>query len=464
MRTIALIVVAAAFVMDIVDLTIVNVALPTLQRTLGAGDGAVQWIVAGYATVFAVLLAVGGRLGDIYGYRRMLMIGMAGFSLASLGCGLAPGVKVLIAARLVQAVAAATMLPQIMSIVQRLFLPHERVSALGVFGVLGGTAAVLGPVLGGLIIGGDFFGLGWRPIFLVNVPIGLVLLPIAGRLLPAGRSAHAPVLDIGGVLLIIATAFSLVFPIIQGRALGWPIWCWPLMALSLPFGCLLAVHSRRRIARGQDTLFVPSLLRLHGFALGLAVSMIFQMAIASLLFTLSLTLQNGLGFTPARAALAHIPYALGSTLAIGYLARRLVPRFGARIIIWGGVVMMAGCAALGLELTLLAPGTISVAQLAVPMLLFGIGMGLVGGPLSPIALADVDIALAGAASGLLKTVQEMGGAIGVALIGGLYFALDGSGPERGELFVLAVVAACLATCCLLATRMRMSFGAPALDG
>ena len=457
-RTIALIVVAAAFVMDILDLTIVNVALPTLQRSFGAGNGAVQWIVAGYATVFAVLLAVGGRLGDIYGYRRMLMIGMAGFSIASLGCGLAPDASILILARLLQAAAAAMMLPQVMSIVQRLFLPHERVGALGVFGVLGGAAAVSGPVIGGFLIGANLFGLGWRPIFLINVPIGLVLLPLAGWLLPGGRSHHAPVLDVRGALLVVATAFCLMFPLLQGRSFGWPLWCWLLMGASVVFGSLLVRHSRRCVEQGRDTLFVPSLLRLRDFSLGLVLSMLFQMAIASLLFTLSLTLQIGLGFSPARAALAHIPFAIGSTLAIGYLARRLVSRFGARVIIAGCLSTIAGCALLGAELALLEPGAISVLVLALPMLLLGIGMGLVGGPLTPIALASVDIGLAGAASGLLKTIQEMGGAIGVALLGGLYLSFAGSSSARAEGMVLAAVALCLAACCVIAAQMRRSFG------
>lgn len=221
-RTAALACVAAALVIDILDLTIVNVAIPTLRTRFGASEAAVQWLVAGYAGMFATLLVTGGRLGDAFGYRRMLVIGLALFCLASALCGLAPDPTALVLARLAQGAAAAMVAPQINAVVQLLYPPQERVSALALFGVLGGAAAVCGPVLGGVLLGADLWGLSWRPIFLVNLPVGLAAIIGALVLLPATRAADRPRFDFGGTALVTVTLACALIPLVQGRELGWP--------------------------------------------------------------------------------------------------------------------------------------------------------------------------------------------------------------------------------------------------
>lgn len=417
----AVLIAAVTLVMDILDLTIVNVAIPSLRGFFGADGAVAQWMVAGYATVFAILLATGGRMGDIYGYRRMLMIGMAGFVLASLGCGVAQEARQLIAARLLQGGAAALMLPQVMSLVQILYPPHKRVAILSVFGVLGGAAAVTGPVLGGLIIGADLFGLGWRPIFLINLPVGLLALALAPLCLPTGGSPHAPRLDLPGMALSAMAVLAVMLPLIQGPDLGWPLWCWLSLAAAPLLVLLLARYSRWKMRRDGSALIVPALFQVPAFAHGLAVIVSFEAAVSGLLFTLSLLLQQGLGMSPAQAGLAHVPYAIGASVGIAGLTRRILPKLGARLLGVGALVMGSGVAVLLALLALVPAGLLTPLTLAPVLLAMGLGMGLVVGPLSPLALSEVDTGHAGAASGLLKTVQQLGGAFGVAAAGGLFF-------------------------------------------
>jgi EmrB/QacA subfamily drug resistance transporter len=442
-RSIALVVIALALTMDIIDLTIVNVAIPTIQAQLGAGKAAVQWMVAGYATAFATLLMTGGRLGDIYGYRRMLLIGATGFTAASLLCGLAPDGVSLVVARLTQGMAAAMMVPQIMSLVQILYPPHERAGALGIFGVLGGAAAVGGPIIGGVLIGADLFGLGWRPIFLVNVPVGLLILGVAPAVLPATRSHLAPRIDAAGVGLMSLAAFALLFPMIEGRALGWPGWMFALPPVAALLLAALVIRSRRLEQAGRSSLLPFSLLQNPTLRWGLPLGLIFQAATASLLFVLSILLQEDAGFSSIEVAIAHIPYAIGASIAIGVVARNLLPRFGAQLIFWGCLAMIIGIAALAALLEAVGVAGLTVAILSPVMLVLGLGMGSAGGAMMPVLLADVPIGFAGAASGLLKTVQELGGALGVAVVGSAYFALDGANRAAAQMAATGLIALCL---------------------
>ncbi|NWK98704.1 MFS transporter [Sphingobium lactosutens] len=436
-RSVALAIVAVAMVLDLVDMTIINVAVPTLQAQFGASDTEVQWMVAGYSTIFSLLLITGGRLGDIYGYKRAFLIGVAGFTITSLFCGLAQTPGQLVAARLFQGGAAAIMLPQVMSLTQIMYAPHERMAALGLFGILGGLAAVLGPVIGGLLISADLFGLGWRPIFLINLPIGILAIVMAFKVLPAGRSERRAKLDMVGTLLVMLLLFSLIFPLIQGRDYGWPIWGFALMALGVPIGLALMRYSRARMRRDGSALIVPELFHARAFSFGLATTLIFQLATGGLLFTLALALQRGLGFTPAEVGVAHIPYAFGASFAIGMLSRKALPRYGPVIISWGALLMGTG---LFLLVLLLNQESLVVSQpwlLAPPLLAMGLGMGLVGGPLPPCTLSEVDVGYAGSASGLLKATQQLGAAIGAAAIGTLFFAIQPEADMGGERAVWA---------------------------
>lgn len=449
----ALIVLACALVMDILDLTIVNVAVPTLQSHFGAGETEAQWLVAGYATLFAILLIVGGRLGDILGYKRMFVTGMSGFVLASMACGFAPTPVWLIAGRLFQAVAAAMMLPQIMSIVQHLYTPRERISALGVFSVLGGTAAISGPVVGGLLIGANLWGLGWRTIFLVNVPIGLATVIAASRLLPDIRSTHALRIDVPGMILSMFVLGALMIPLVEGRALGWPLWCVALLAAAPMLAAKLWIYSKRRMARDGSAAIVPDLFHSRSFTLGIILTVAFQIAMAGLLFTLTLAFQQGLGFSAELAGIVHIPHALGAAVGIGFAARKVLPKVGPKLITWGSIVMTSGLVAVVL---LMQAMPLPIFCFFPAMFALGLGMGMVAAPLSQIALSEVDVGHAGSASGMLKSLQESGGAVGVAVLGGLFFTLRDQGSAQGSsLHAFAVVASMIAAILLAVGLMAL---------
>jgi EmrB/QacA subfamily drug resistance transporter len=429
-RTIALAIVATAMVLDLIDMTIINVAVPTLQGRFGASDTQVQWMVAGYSTIFALLLITGGRIGDIFGYKRAFLIGVVGFTLTSLLCGIAANPDQLIVARLLQGAAAAIMLPQVMSLTQIMYPPHERVAALGLFGILGGLAAVLGPVIGGALISANLFGLEWRPIFLINLPVGLIAIYFAIKILPRGRSEHRPRLDMVGTLLVMLMLFLLIFPLIQGRDYGWPLWGFAMMALSVLIALLLARYSLARMKRDGSALIVPDLFHARAFTVGLFTTLMFQTATGGLLFTLALALQRGLGFSAAQVGLTHVPFAFGASFAIGMLSRKALPRFGPIIISWGALLMASSLLAL---LVLLhgqtAPGPY---DLALPLLFMGLGMGLTGGPLPPCTLSEVDVGHAGSASGLLKATQQLGSAIGAGMVGTIFFAIQPESNSAGN--------------------------------
>lgn len=450
----ALAVVACVVFLNVVDVTILNVAIPTIQRELQAGEAAIQWLVAGYASIFGVLIMTGGRLGDIYGYRKVLNAGLAGFVVTSLLCGVATSPETLIAARLAQGAAAALMTPQVSSVVQILYPPRERVAILGIFGVLGGAAAVAGPLIGGLLIEADLLGLGWRMIFLVNLPLGLVLLLAAAKFLPARKSPLAPRLDVAGTLLVTATFGTLLVPIVEGRVLGWPPWCLVLLAVS-PVMLVGTLHySRRRMRRDGSSMLVPGLFADRAFATGIGLATLFQASMAGTLFVLTLALQNGLSFSAGEVGLAHAPFAIGVAAGMGVLARRVLPRIGAALVPIGAAVMGTGLASVAWQIW---SGIDRLLPYFPTMTTMGLGCGMILGSVTPIALSEVDTDYAGAASGTLKSLQEFGGAGGVAVIGGVYLSVSEPGVAATSLSGFAwssgltlVVIVCIA---LLALRI-----------
>lgn len=428
-RMLAVAVIACVMVLELLDMTVLNVALPTLRERFGASAAQLQWMVAGYTTVFALLLVTAGRLGDIVGYKRMLILGMSGFTLASLLCGFAPTPDTLIAARLLQGLAGAMMAPQGTSLIQIMFAPHERMKPLALYGLLGGLATMAGPILGGVIIGADWYGLGWRPVFLINLPIGAATILLALRALPEGRAPDAPALDWVGTALSTAALFALLFPLIQGAHLGWPLWSFAMLAVSPALLWRLWRHSAAQEATGRSPLVVPSLFAVPGFAIGLIVSLLFGIGSTGFFFILPIVMQSGLGLSATESGLVHMPMALMIALGIGFLSRRLLPRLGASMMAIGAVVMAAGICWLAFLVDGAAfgagPGTFYA-----PMALAGFGMGLLIGPLPPSTMSDVDVGHAGAGSGLLKTTQQLGNALGVALIGNLFFMLGGQGGRE----------------------------------
>lgn len=450
----AVAVIACVMVLELIDMTVLNVAIPTLRNDFGASPSHVQWMVAGYTTIFALFLITTGRLGDIFGYKRLLMIGMAGFTLASLLCGLAPSPNALVGARLLQGLTGALMVPQGTSLIQVMFPPHERMKPLALFGLLGGLATMLGPVIGGAIIGADWFGLGWRPIFLVNLPIGLATLAVAYFVLPDGRSDEAPKLDWKGTVLSIATLFSILFPLIQGNRSGWPLWSFIMLAASVPLGWMFVRHTLIRARNAGSNLIEPAVLQVPAFRVGLSVTLLFQIACTGFIFILPITLQSGLGLSATDSGLAHLPMAMAIALGIGFLSRRLLPRLGTRMITFGCVIMAAGIFCVGLAAQ--AQAGSSPSPFYLPMFLTGFGMGFVIGPLPPCTLSDVDVAHAGAGSGMLKTTQQFGAALGVALIGNFFFTLGGD--LKGEAIIdaylktLVVIALLILVAGLMALR------------
>jgi EmrB/QacA subfamily drug resistance transporter len=419
-RNIALIVVALAFVMDLLDNTIVNIAIPSIQSNLGASYSAIQWLIAGYSLAFAVLLITGGRLGDVVGYKKMFLIGVAGFTIASLLSGLAWDTNVLIAARLVQGAFAALMVPQVMSLMQVMFKPAERGSVMGMFGALAGVAASLGPVIGGILINANIAGLDWRPIFLINIPVGIFALIAAARYLPEGKSPHPLKLDIVGTLLIIIALFLIVFPLIQGRELGWPLWTFALMVAAIPFFFLFGWWQKVKERKDNSPLAVPGLFKIKTFVTGLVINLVFEGAMLGVFLPMTLLLQVGLGYSVIKAALTGLPIAFGISLTMIFLSQRIIKKIGRYTMPLGTVIMATGLTTIFLFLNHSGLNT-QPWEFIPGMFLTGMGMALVMTPMFSIVLADVDPKNAGSASGIMNAVQQLGGAIGVALIGVVFF-------------------------------------------
>ena len=444
-RSLAFATIMLAFTIDVVDSTIVNTAVPVIQTDLGVGSNAIQWIVASYFMSFAVLLIAGGRLGDLFGYRRMFLIGVTSFTAASMACGLAATAEQLVLARLLQGATAAIMAPQVMALVQVMYAPVERVGRLAAFGVVGGLAAILGPVLGGLLIAIDVAGLGWRSIFLINAPIGVAAVIAGWFLLPSGRSPHPLRIDAGGTLLLFLTLTTLLIPLIQGREAGWPWWCFGLIGVSVVAGGVFWRHQLRRAARAGSALIAPELFAERCFSLGLATTLLFATASTGFLLTFSLTLQHGLGYTPLSAALLHVPFGLGVMAGISQIGRKMLPLHGKRVPMAGAAIMAPACVAVALAVGAGWPP----AMLSALLLVAGIGMGTLAGPLPPITLARVDRGHAGVAGAMHKAVQQVGGAFGGAVIGTLYFQTTGD-TALPDLFQRAFTPASLAVGALLA--------------
>ncbi|QQG51163.1 MAG: MFS transporter [Candidatus Saccharibacteria bacterium] len=419
-RTIALVVVALAFVMDLLDTTIVNIAIPSIQSGLGASFASIQWMIAGYALAFAVLLVTGGRMGDVFGYKKMFLIGVGGFTLASLLCGFAWNPEVLIGARLVQGAMAALMVPQVMSLMQVMFKPHERAGVMGLFGALAGIAASMGPVIGGILIHANIAGLDWRPIFLINIPVGIFALLMAMKYLPEGKSSHPLKLDMWGTGLIMVAMFLIVFPLIQGRELDWPIWTFIMMFLALPVFALFIWWQKRKDSIDQSALMAPILLKTGSFIKGLTVNIVFQSAMAGFFLPFTLLLQIGLGYEIITAALTGIPTAVGIALSIGLFGQKLIPKLGRYALSVGAIVMAIGLAITYITVQQNGLDTAPL-QFTPGLLITGLGMGLIMAPIFALVLTDVDPRHAGSASGVMNAVQQLGGAIGIALIGVIFF-------------------------------------------
>jgi len=418
-----LVVVLSATFMQLLDISIVNVATPSIQASLHATYSDVQLVLAGYQLAFACTLITGGRLGDRFGRRRLFLLGMAGFTLTSALCGAAVSADMLIVSRVAQGLFSGLMFPQVLSVIQVLFAPKDRGRAFGIFGATIGLGTIMGPVTGGLLIQAAIFHDAWRAIFYVNVPIGIIALIGAALKLPESRAPQASRIDVPGALLVAAGLGLLIYPLTEGRTRGWPLWLIAMLVVSVPLLALFAVVQRRKTRADRSPLLDTGLFADRSFRVGALLSLVFFAGVPPFFFTFSIYLQLGEGFSALGSGLTSFAFAVGSAGASA--------RSNAITQVLGRRVLSLGC---GLLVTgmLLVIGTVHLVgaqphtyQFIPAMLVSGLGLGLFIGPVSAQILQGVTPRRIGSASGAISTVQQVGGAIGTAVIGIIFFGLIG---------------------------------------
>jgi MFS family permease len=455
----ALIVLLAGMFIALLDTTIVNVALPSIRTSIDASEATLSWIISGYALAFGLALVPAGRVGDRIGHKWVFFSGVAVFTLASLACGLAQDDLQLVAARIVQGLAGGAFVPAVTAYIQLLFPFRSRARAFAVMGAVIGVSSALGPIVGGLII--QAFGAeeGWRLVFGVNLPIGLATLVAAAILLPGRRetdalgassakaatggapasataaqaapAARGGAIDVVGLILISAGLIALLVPLIEGQDEGWPLWTY----LSLAGGVLLiaafGASEVRYTKRGNAPLVPPRLFAHPSFTGGTVLALVYFAAFTSIFFTISLLWQSGLGHTALESGIVSVPFAVGSIVGSA-LSSRLSARLGRTVLVIGTAAVALGLAAVWLILLFVPAGELTTWHLLVPLLVAGVGNGLFIAPNVQFIVATVDGRDAGAASGVISAVQRIGSAIGIAVIGSVFFGslvVEGSSPE-----------------------------------
>ncbi|GGO54037.1 MFS transporter [Streptomyces lasiicapitis] len=423
---IALVVLLVAELMDILDQSVVLTALPAIQSSTGAGPAATQWLTAGYSLMVAVGLITGGRLGDIRGRRKILLIGTVVFTAASLLCGLATGPGVLIGARVLQGVGVALMIPQVLATLHVTFEGENRSRAFGLYGAILSLANVLGPVLGGLLTEADLFGLSWRPIFLINVPVGLAVIILGRRFIPESTAQKADRLDLTGMLVSALAIVLILFPLTEGHTHHWPLWCFAMLAAGLLVLGVFLRHQQRKQDNGP--LVTLSLFRRRQFTGGLSAQLMLGLLCGLFFMTWTLYLQRGLGMSPFHAAVAFVLLALGE-LAGATVAARSAGRFGRRLPQAGALIALVSMVAYGLQIS--SQADLTLLAMTAPVVLIGFGLGMVGGPLADMSLAKVPHENAGSASGLFNTAMHLGISLGTALTALVFFAATSGSHDDG---------------------------------
>lgn len=428
-----LLVVLAGTFITVLDQFMVNVALPAMQRDLRLAPSAVQWVVTGNGLTMAAGLITGGRLGDLFGRRRLFMLGLALFALASIACAAAPNGRVLVAARILQGLASALALPQVLAIIGVAYTGPARTQAFAAFGIALGLASTLGQLVGGALMHLDPGGLGWRACFLVNLPISTAALLLARRVL-APFDARAPAggrLDMGGVLLMGAVFAALALPLVEGRQAGWPAWAWCSLAGAVGLLALFAWQQRRRQASGRDPLIHPPLLADRRFVAGLFTVLAFYGGNAAHFFVLAMFLQRGLLLPPLVSGVVFTAVTVGFFFT-SMAAPRLAAHFQGAPIAGSALLLALAHALQGLNLAF-TPDAWLLAAMVPLLLLQGGALGLVMAPLSGAVLAGLPAQHAGVASGVLSTLQHAGNALGVALVGLVFYGV----LDRGQGYVAA---------------------------
>ena len=434
-RWLAAIVMIVGALMDMIDVTIVNVALPTIRRDLHASATQLEWVVSGYMLAFAAALIIAGNLGDLLGRKRLFLSGAALFGLASLAAGLSGTGAELIAARVVQGTAAAAMAPQVLATFRAIFTGAERGKAFGIYGAMLGFASAIGLVLGGVLTEANLFGWSWRAVFFVNVPVAVAAVIAGARFVPETKDPAARRPNVPGAILLAASLVAIVYPLLEGRQLGWPAWVWLLMAAGIAGLVVLGLLEARKPGRtgaGTVPLLRTELFKVPAFAAGLGIQLVFFGAMQGFFLAFALWLQAGDHFSPLKAGLTAVAFSVGS-FAGAPAAVPLAQRHGRRILAGGALLMVAGIAGVALA----APhiGVNGSPWPVVPgLVVAGAGLALLIIPLVNVVLAAVPVEVAGGASGLFATAQQLGGALGVAVFGTVFF-----GYLNGHSFEAALV-------------------------
>ncbi|MET9565913.1 MFS transporter [Streptomyces tauricus] len=412
--------------LPLIDFFIVNVALPTIGHDLAASDSVLELVVAGYGVAYAVLLVLGGRLGDMFGRRRLFLGGMVAFGLTSLACGLAPTAWTLVVARVAQGAASAAMLPQVLATIQSATQGPRRARAMGLYGATAGLSMVAGQILGGVLVAADIAGTGWRAVFLVNVPVVLLGLVLAARAVPETRSQHPQPVDAPGTVLLGVALVSLLAPLTEGRAAGWPLWTWLSLALFPVAATAFYLVERREERRGGTPLVPPSLFANVPLRRGLIMILPFSIGFSGFMFVIAVALQEGVGLSPVRAGLTLVPMAVSFFVA-SLLGARLVARWGTRVVTAGGLLQAVGVGVLTLTVWGSWPD-LGGPQLWPGLMIAGAGQALQLPVLFRVILSEVPAARAGVGSGVMITAQQSALALGVATLGTLFLTLV---PGRG---------------------------------
>lgn len=443
-RWLLLAIVLIANLIVVIDGFIVNVALPSIERHLQTSFGDAQLVVAGYTLSFAVLLVTGGRLGDIYGRKRLFLVGVAGFTLFSALCGFTPTAFLLVVFRIGQGAMAALLAPQMISFIQLNFDPQERPVAMSAYAATAGLASIVGQVFGGFLLDANIFGLGWRTIFLVNLPIGALVLVLGGLLIRESRVEDARHLDYGGMALLSVTLFLLVFPLVLGGESGWPLWSQLSLALTIPGFVAFLAYEQRLTGQGKTPLVALKIFRLRSFNAGISTSLLSGALFAALMFLLPFYLQTILQLGPLQSGLVFLPASISFIVASSSSSvfMRLLGKYCLPV---ASALVTLAYLLLWLAVQFLVAGW-GVAAILAPLFLVGFGMGLLVTPLMYKALEKVAPDNVGTASGIYTTVSQISGALGVAVFGLIFTSFTANSLDA---FIICLVVITLLSAGLL---------------
>ncbi len=427
----ALAVLLIGMFMSLLDTTIVNVALQTIRTSIDADEATLAWIISGYALAFGLVLIPAGRIGDRFGHKWVFFVGLALFTAASVAAGLSQNPTELIIARVVQGLGGGIFFPPVTAFIQLLFPPMKRGKAFGIMGAVIGVSTALGPIVGGLIIEGLGEKTGWRYIFFVNLPIGIIALVAAAIVLPKVVAGAKAAMDYFGLLLLAGALVAILVPLIQGQDQGWPLWTYLSLAGGVILLVLFALWERYLASRGKSPLVPPHLFSHPSFTGGTILALVYFAAFTSIFFVISLFWQAGLGHTALESGLVSIPFALGNIVGASQ-SDRLAQKLGRTVLVIGTGLLAIGLIGLWLILLNVAPGDLNNWILLGPLAVAGIGNGFFIAPIARFIVATVDRSEAGAASGVIGTMQRIGSAIGIAVVSSVLFGVANLASISGE--------------------------------